>query len=106
MSQLTRGQQQRLMYIENKQGDIEGFKARIGWVTFSKSGRSIYYRSLTLKPIKGGGISGNYYCEETGQEYWVSGVKKRGSNAHYAESVDVEIDEDAINEYSELKNAA
>jgi hypothetical protein len=91
------------MYIENKQGDIDGFRARIGWVKFSKSGRSVYYRSLTLKPIKGGGISGNYYCEETGHEYWVSGVKKRGSNAHSAESVDYQVDEDAIDEFLALK---
>ncbi len=32
----------------------------------------------------------------TREEYWVSGVKKRGSNVHYAEPAKVEIDADAL----------
>lgn len=103
MSQLTQGKQQRLMYVENKQGDIDGHVARIGWVTFSKTGRSIYYRGRTLKRMKGGGVSGNYYCEETGHEYWVSGIKVRGSNAHYAEFTKIHIDQDAEQEYELIK---
>lgn len=91
------------MYIENKEGDIDGYAARIGWVTFSKSGRSIYYRDRELKRLKGGGWAGNYYCEKTGQEYWVSGVKKRGSNVHWAESVSVHIDKDAVIEYEAIR---
>ncbi|MCP5005721.1 MAG: hypothetical protein GY941_17565 [Planctomycetes bacterium] len=102
MSQLTQGNQKRLMYTENKEGDIDGYSARIGWVTFSKTGRSIYYRNLILKRIKGGGIHGNYYCEKTGHEYWVSGVKKRGSNAHWAEPCNIHIDQDAVEEYKAL----
>jgi len=74
MSQLTQGQNQRLMYVENKEGDIDGHPARIGWVRFSKSGRSIYYRDKVLKRMKGGGVSGNYYCEDTGEEYWKKGT--------------------------------
>ena len=103
-NQLTQGKQKRVMYVENKEGDIDGYSARIGWVTFSKSGRSIYYKNLTLKAIKGGGIAGNYYCEETGNEFWVSGIKKRGSNAHWAESVSVHIDSDAAAEYEAILN--
>lgn len=30
------------MYIENKQGLIEGVDACIGWVSFSKTGKTIY----------------------------------------------------------------
>ncbi len=33
-NQLNRGLQKRLMYVENKDGDIDGVAARIGWVTF------------------------------------------------------------------------
>lgn len=73
------------MYVEKKDGDIDGVDARIGWVTFSKSGCSIYYRGKTLKRAKGGGVVGNHFDEEAGEEYWVSGIKKRGSNAHWAE---------------------
>lgn len=102
MSQLTLGQSKRLMYVENKDSDIEGVKARIGWVTFSKTGRTVYYRDKVLKRIKGGGISGNYQDETTGEEYWVSGVKKKGSNAHWAEPVKIAIDKDAIEEYKRI----
>jgi len=90
------------MYVENKESDIDGHGARIGWVSFSKTGLSLYYRDMTLKRMKGGGIRGNYYCEETNEEFWVSGIKKRGSNTHYAESTDVHIDEDAIEEYEAI----
>ena len=104
MNQVTRGQDKRLMYIENKNGLIDGYDARIGWVTFSNSGLSIYYRGRTFGRLKGGGISGNYFCEETGDEYWISGIKKRGSNVHWAESASVYIDEDAREEYHTTKN--
>ncbi|MGZ4953489.1 MAG: hypothetical protein ACXWE9_10400 [Methylobacter sp.] len=104
VNQLTKGESRRVMYVENKDGDIDGVPARIGWVEFSKSGLSVYYRGRTLKRAKGGGISGNHYDEETGDEYWVSGVKKRGTNAHWAEAVDVFIDEDAREEYEKIKS--
>jgi len=42
-NQLTRGERKRIMYVENKDGDIDGVPGRIGWVTFSQSGRSVYY---------------------------------------------------------------
>ena len=103
MSQLQQGKTKRVMYVENKEGDIDGHAARIGWVTFSKTGRTIYYRDLELKRLKGGGWAGNYYGEATGQEYWVSGVKKRGSNVHWAESVSVHVDEDAQSEYEAIR---
>lgn len=102
-NQLTRGKETRLMYVENKEGLIDGLSGRIGWVTFSKSGRSVYYRGLTLKRALGGGILGNFYDEATGQEYWVSGVKRRGSNVHSAERLGIEVDEDAREEYVRLR---
>ena len=100
--QLTLGQKLRLMYVENKHGEIDGAKARIGWVKFSKTGRTVYYRGLEL--TKGQGISGNFIHSATGHEYWVSGVKKRGSNTHWAEHVSVEIDADAFEAYSKLRS--
>jgi hypothetical protein len=103
-NQLTRGEERRLMYVENKNGYIDGAGARIGWVTFSQTGRSVYYRGLTLKRAKGGGISGNFYEEATGQEFWVSGVKTRGSNAHPAERTQVVVDDDAREEYERLRS--
>jgi hypothetical protein len=103
-NQLTKGENRRVMYVENKDGDIDGASSRIGWVEFSKSGLSVYYRGRKLRRSKGQGIRGNHFDEETREEYWVSGIKKRGSNTHWAESVDVAIDEDAKEEYERIKN--
>jgi hypothetical protein len=102
-NQLTRGIKKRVMYIENKQGLIDGAPARIGWVTFSKSGKSVYYRGRELLKSKRG-ISGNFIDVLTREEYWVSGVKKRGSNAHWAESVSIVIDDDARDEYNSIRS--
>ena len=102
-TQLTRGLKRRLMYIENKQGDIDGAVARIGWVTFSKSGKSVKYRGRCLSPSKGQGLLGNYFDDQNGEEYWVSGVKRSGSNAHPDKHVAVTVDDDAAEAYQELR---
>ncbi len=94
-TQLTRGLKRRRMYIENKEGEIDGARARIGWVSFSKTGQTIYYRGRALLKINGGGVRGNFLDIDTREEYWVSGVKKRGSNVHSTEHVEVLIDDDA-----------
>jgi hypothetical protein len=92
------------MYVENKHGQIDGVSARIGWVNFSKTGRTVYYRGREL--AKAQGVSGNFIDVETREEYWISGVKKRGSNTHHAESgVLVLIDADAIDEYGKQRSA-
>ncbi len=106
MNQLSKGNQKRLMFIENKKGDIDGYKARIGWVTFSKTGRTLYYRGKTLSRIKGGGDRGNYTCEETGNQYWVSGVKKSGSNLHHAGTASFHVDGDAQDEYNRIRGGS
>lgn len=99
-SQLTRGLKRRLMYIENKEGAIDGAHGRIGWVTFSKTGQTAYYRGRQLTKLKGRGVHGNFVDVATGEEFWVSGVKKRGSNAHPAErGILVIVDDDARAEY-------
>ena len=102
-NQLNRGAGRRLMYVENKEGTVDGVPARIGWVTFSKSGRTVYYRNLELHRTGGQGIRGNYRDVVTGEEYWVSGVKVRGSNNHWAERVQTAIDPDAVSEYRRIK---
>jgi hypothetical protein len=103
MNQLTKGQKKRLMYIENKDDLMDGKQARIGWVTFSKSGLSIYYRNHRFSKLKGERYDANYFCEETNDAYWISGVKKRGSNVHWNDALHVHIDEDAIEAYQDIK---
>lgn len=83
------------MYIEQKTDGKEFLNhqgpAVIAEIEFSKSGKTIYYRGKSFYRI-GSGLYGNYLCEETGDEYWISGVKKRGSNRHWAGSGPVEIE--------------
>ena len=106
-TQLNRGHARRLMYVESKDGDIDGERARIGWVEFSKTGRSVRYRGRELKAIGGRGVAGNFMDSETGEEYWVSGVKQRGSNTHAAAAAfKVVVDEDALEEYARIRAGA
>ena len=86
----------KIMYIEHKAGGIVG-PARIGRVTFSKSGKSIHYKGNTYQTLKGMGFKANYFVVDSGDEYWISGCKKNGEDALYATAV--EIDEDVLEEY-------
>jgi hypothetical protein len=104
-NQLTRGEKRRVMYVESKDGHIDGAGGRIGWVTFSKTGLSVRYRGRTLRRAKGGGTRGNYFDPVTGDEYWVSGIKGRGTDRHPDESTTVRVDHDAMSEYRRLKTA-
>jgi hypothetical protein len=90
----------RIMYIEQKTGPgLDGISgpARIGRVTFSKSGKSLYYKGKTFGSLKGGGFKANYFDEETGDEYWISGCKKKGGDRLYTGFI--EIDDDVAEEY-------
>jgi len=88
----------RIMYIENKSdGDGLMGHARIGRVTFSKTGKTIYYRGAELQSLKGQGFKANYIDVNSGDEYWISGPKKNGQDTLYPDCV--EIDEDVRDEY-------
>jgi hypothetical protein len=86
----------RIMYIECKGDGIVG-AARIGRVTFSKSGKSIHYQGHKFYSLKGAGFKANYRNVDTHESYWISGCKKDGTDALY--STTVEIDEDVREEY-------
>lgn len=86
----------RLMYIEHKGDGIVG-AGRIGWVTSSKSGRSLEYRGRRFRSLVGSGFKANYFEVETGEHYWISGCKRDGTDALY--SATIEIDEDAREAY-------
>jgi hypothetical protein len=87
----------RIMYVECKTDRNDRGGARIGRVTFSKTGRTIRYRGLQLQ--RGGSSGGNYHDLKTGLDYWVSGPKKNGQDRHWAGTGPVYIDEDVAEEY-------
>lgn len=100
--------QPKKMYIERKTRDGVSLGHRgpavIGEVTFSKTGKTIYYKDMAFKRLSGTGIYGNYflstidenkpydesdYWDEDGNyigtdsdEFWISGIKQRGSNRY------------------------
>jgi len=87
--------QPRIMYIECK-SDIRGGPARIGRVSFSKTGKTLYYGGRKFETL-GGGYKANYFDVESGQKYWISGCKKRGGDRLYPGII--EIDADVREEY-------
>jgi hypothetical protein len=91
------------MYVELKTGFNDDGPAWIGRVRFSKTGRTLYYRGWRLQSLKGGGgMFANYSDIDTGDEFWVSGVKKNGQDRHWAGHGPVDIDEDVAEEYRRL----
>ena len=88
----------RVIYIERKAGQLTG-EARIGRVHFSKSGRTLKYGGQSFRSLNGAGFKSNYYCVETGENYWISGCKRNGTDRLYGERVPIHIDEDVREEY-------
>ena len=86
------------MYIERKAGSLTG-RARIGRVTFNRTGRTIFYHDQVFRRIVGGGFKSNYFDEATGEDYWISGCKRRGGDQLYATNVPIEIDDGVRVEY-------
>ncbi|HEX4794207.1 MAG TPA: hypothetical protein VH370_10470 [Humisphaera sp.] len=87
----------RIMYIEFKGDDALSGPARIGRATFSKTGRSVYYRGKQFQALSGTGFKANYFDAATGAYYWISGCKKRGGDRLYGGLTT--IDEDVRLEY-------
>lgn len=87
------------MYIEDKGGELTG-PGRIGRVTFSKTGSTIYYQGRSFQSLKGAGFKSNFFDVQTGGEYWISGPRKDGADALYGHgSTPIEIDDDVREEY-------
>ncbi len=48
--------------------------------------------------------SGNYCDIETEQLYWISGIKKKGTNRHWAGNGKISLDKTLTNEYLRITN--
>jgi len=86
----------RVMWIEDKSNGLSG-PARIGWVEVKNHGKKLLYRDQVFVSLRGSGFKANFRDSATRQEYWISGCRRDGKNALY--NTDVEVDEDACNEY-------
>jgi hypothetical protein len=81
----------RIMYVEHKAGGISG-PARIGRVTFSKSGKTLHYAGREFRSLSGAGFKANYYDCESGDHYWISGCKKKGDDRLYSGAIEIDAD--------------
>ncbi len=54
---------------------------------------------MKLKGQRRGDSGGNYIDMETGESFWVSGVKKNGQDRHWAGSGKILIEAAAVTEY-------
>lgn len=93
-----------LMYLELKSGYNDNGPAWIGYVKASKSGQTLYWNDHAFQKYNGG--CSNYVDIETGDEYWISGVKKRGTNRHWAGSGTIQMDRRAVADYLALTGQA
>lgn len=89
-----------IRYIELKSGYNDNGPAWIGKVKISRSGNTIYFNNHAFERYNG--ISGNFIDVESGDEYWISGVKKNGEDRHWAGSGKIIIDSKVIPEYLEI----
>lgn len=71
----------RIMYIERKGNEISG-PARIGRVTFSKSGKTLYYQGRQFISSTHA-LKANFFDCEAREYYWISGCKKRLKSVTY-----------------------
>lgn len=89
-----------IKYIELKTGYNDNGPAWIGRAKISRSGNTVYFNNHAFE--KCNGISGNFIDIESGDEYWISSVKKNGEDRHWAGSGKIIIDSKIIPEYLEI----
>ncbi len=90
-----------IKYIEHKPAEhTDCGEAWIARVWHSSTGRTLYFNNMALK--RGSGADSNHFDLITGESYWVSGVKKRGSNRHWAGGGPIKIEQSLVEWYQEL----
>ena len=83
-----------------KMGYSDDGPAWIGYVKTSKSKKTIYFNNHAFQKYNGN--YSNYVDIENGDEYWISGLKKKESNRHWDGHGKIMIDRRAVNEYLSL----
>ena len=85
-----------------KSGFSDNGTAWIGLVSFSKSRKTIYFNGKAFQSLNGMGISGNYFDLESGDEYWISGVKKDMSDRHKFGGGKIYVEKRILSEYLQI----
>ncbi len=93
-----------IRYIELKSGYNDDGPAWIGKVRVSKSGKTVYFNDHAFQ--RQNGVFSNYVDIETGERYWISGVKRDGSDRHWAGHGKIMIDRKIVGEYLSIVREA
>ncbi|MCU0433994.1 MAG: hypothetical protein MUC87_11110 [Bacteroidia bacterium] len=88
----------KLIYVENKSRGLSG-AAWIGRGFFTRTRQTVYFNGKVFQRTKG--YKYNHFDVETGDLYWISGVKKDGTDRLYNERVEIIMDENVVEEYLE-----
>lgn len=91
-----------IVYVEIETGANHNGKAWIGKCFYSKSGQTIYFNGNVYRKSKG--FSSNYFDIESGNGFWISGVKKNGNDRHKFGKGIIEIDQSIVEEYLKIIN--
>jgi len=71
--------------MESKGEGLNG-PARIGRVTFNRTGLTLSYNGKSFRSLKGSGFKANFYEIETGEQYWISGPRRDWLDRLYGKS--------------------
>jgi len=87
-----------IKYIEHKPAEhTDRGDAWIAHVWHSASGKTLYFKNMALK--RANGIDSNHIDLLTHEWYWVSGVKKRDTNRHWAGGGPIKIEQSLVEWY-------
>lgn len=95
-----------LKYIELKSGFSHDGPAWIGLVSFSKSGKTLYFDGKAFQRIGSDRMMGNFYEIQSGDEYWISGVKKNQSDRHIYGNGKIYVERRVLSDYLKIINQA
>ncbi len=89
-----------IKYIEHKPSEhMDSGTAWIARVWPSSSGKTLYFNGMALK--RASGPDSNHFDLVTRERYWISGVKRRGSNRHWAGGGPIQIEQSLVSWYQE-----
>ena len=89
-----------IKYIEHKAAEhTDRASAWIARVWPSASGKTLYFNDMALK--RGSGGDSTHFDLASGEQFWVTGVKKRGSNRHWGAGSPIRIERSLVEWYEE-----
>lgn len=87
-----------ILYVELKTGYNDNGPAWVGRGFFSRTGRTLYFNGMAFS--KANVAQGNFFCN--GDHYWISGIKKQGTNRHMFGKGKILVDKSVADEFLKI----